>query len=100
VLTYRVELDPYEHGTVAHRLKYHFRELELDRRFKEASATVLVELEAILDELLGQFDADQMAVHFKGLARRHLRLHGNKLEMAAYFAAAGNEDYCSGCFRN
>jgi hypothetical protein len=100
VLIYRVELDPDEHGNVAHRLKYHFRELELDRRFKEASATVLVELEAILDEHLGQFDADQIAALFKGLGRRHLRLHGNKLEMAAYLAAAANEDYCSGLFRN
>lgn len=100
VLTYRVGLDPNVHGAVAHRLKYHFRELELDRRFKEASATVLVELEAILDEHLTQFNADQMAAHFKTLGRRHLRLHGNRLEMAAYFAAAGNADYCAGSFRN
>jgi 5-methylcytosine-specific restriction endonuclease McrA len=100
VLIYRVELDPNGYGAVAHRLKYHFRELELDRRFKEASSTVLVELEAILDEHLGQFDADQIAAHYEDLGRRHLRLHGNKLEMAAYFAAAANKDYCAGCFRN
>ncbi|WP_147270283.1 MULTISPECIES: HNH endonuclease [Rhodopseudomonas] len=100
VLTYRVELDESQHGAIAHRLSYHFYELQLGRRFKEASATILVELEAILDEHLGQFDAAQMAAHYNDLGLRSLRLHGNRLETAAYFAAAENADYCSGNYRN
>lgn len=100
VLTFRAELDKQTHGALAYRLEYHFRELELDRRFKEGSATILVELEAILDEHLNNLDAIQMAAHYDGLARRSLRLHGNRLETAALFAAAENEEYCSGGFRN
>lgn len=100
VLTYRVELDAAQHGNIAHKLHYHFHELQLDRRFKEASATILVELEAILGEHLGRLDAAQMAAHYNDLGLRALRLHGNRLETAAYFAAAENADYCSGNYRN
>jgi hypothetical protein len=99
VLMYRVELDR-EHGALAHRLDYHFRELKLDRRFKEASATMLVELEAEIEEHLGNFDESEMAAHFAHLANRSLRLHGNVIETAAYFAAAENGEYCAGGFRS
>jgi hypothetical protein len=96
-LTYRIELDAAVHGPLADRLAYHFRELELDCHFKERSATMLVELEAEIDEYL---DEDQMAHHFAELAAWSLRLHGNTIETAAYFAASENEDYCSGGFRS
>jgi hypothetical protein len=41
-----------------------------------------------------------MADHFADLAARSLRLHGNTIETAAYFAGSENEDYCSGHFRS
>jgi len=41
-----------------------------------------------------------MADHFTHLANRSLRWHGNVIETAAYFAAAENEEYCAGGFRN
>src|SRR5579871_3699900 len=67
VLIYRVDLDRAKYGTLARRLGYHFRELKLSQRFKIASATVLVELEAAIDERLGRFNKDQMAAHFTDL---------------------------------
>ena len=100
VLTYRVDLDATVHGPLADRLAYQFRQLELDRRFKERSATMLVELEAEIDEHLAAFDKDQMANHFAELADRSLRLHGNTIETAAYLAASENEEYCAGGFRS
>lgn len=99
VLSYRVDLDP-QHGALANRLGYHFRALELDRRFKRMAASVLVELEGEITEHLGVLDAAQMAAHFRGLGCTNFLRHGNTLETAAYFAAAESDAYCSGSYRN
>jgi hypothetical protein len=99
VLSYHVELDP-QYGALASRLDYHFRELELDRRFKNMAASVLVELEGEITEHLGLLDAAQMAARFQALGQTGFARHGNTLETAAYFAAADSADYCSGNYRN
>jgi hypothetical protein len=99
VLNYRVEL-AQQYGVLARRLDYHFRELELDRRFKTMAATVLVELESEISDHLGVLDADQMSRHFHELGSTNFNRHGNTLETAAYFAAAESEEYCSGGYRN
>jgi hypothetical protein len=74
--------------------------LKLGQRFKDMAATVLVELESEITEHLGALDAAQMANHFRDLANRQFRRHGNTLETAAYFAAAESQLYCSGNYRN
>jgi hypothetical protein len=81
-------------------LDYHFRELELDRRFKNMAASVLVALEGEIAEHLGLLDAAQMAAHFRELGQTNFARHGNTRETAAYFAAAESQEYCSGNYRN
>jgi len=61
---------------------------------------MLVELEAAVEDHLGDFDQYEMADHFTHLANRSFRWHGNVIEAAVYFAAAENEEYCAGGFRN
>jgi hypothetical protein len=99
VLNYRVELDG-QYGALAMRLNYHFRELELDRRFRALAATVLVELEAEISEHLGVLDAPGIAEHFRGLGQTSFGRYGNSLETAAYFAASESLEYCSGSYQN
>ena len=100
VLRYRVELDYNQHGALARRLTFHFHELELDRRFRERAATVLVELEAEISQHLATLGAEQMAKHFLALGVREFECHGNTLETAAYFAAAESHQYCAGGYQN
>lgn len=99
ILKFNVSLDD-QYGALARRLKYHFHELELDRRFKTLAATVLVELEAEIAEHLGVLNASGMAEHFRELGNRSFSRHGNSLETAAYFAASESEEYCSGSYKN
>lgn len=100
VLRYRVALDPGVHGDLAGRLAYHFRKLELDRRFQERSAKVLIEIEADLTDLVETLGAVGMQEHFSSEAARHFSRHGNSLESAAYLAASLNADFCAGEFRS
>jgi hypothetical protein len=99
VLTYRVALGA-EHGALATRLGYHFRQLELDRRFRTMAATVLVELEAEISDHLGVLNAAETAQHFRELGELSFRRHGNSLETAAYFAASESNEYCSGSYKS
>lgn len=96
LLQYWAALDPQTYGSLANRLDYHFRELQLDHRFQARAATILAELEAEITEHLGTLDAAQMAAHFYDLGVKEFIRHGNTLDGAAYFAAAASEAYCSG----
>ena len=99
VLVYRVDLNP-SHGVVGGRLTYHFKELELGRRFRERSSKVLVEIESDLEGLFDVLGPEGLKAHFIGVAEKKFFDHGNVLEAAAYAAAAENEPYCQGQYRS
>lgn len=100
VLRYRVELDIAVHGNLAGRLGYHFSTLELDRRFQERASRLLVEIESDLADKFALLGSAGMAAHFNGESDRHFARHGNSLEAAGYRAAAENDAFCAGQFKN
>jgi len=57
-------------------------------------------LEVAIDAHLEDLGTDGMKEHFRSEGRRILRFHGNTMEMAANFAAAENDQYCSGEHKN
>ncbi|MEZ0018229.1 HNH endonuclease [Sinorhizobium fredii] len=99
VLHYRVQLDP-RHGALSQRLSFHFRELTLSERMRVHAATILREMEADINDFLEQLGPEGIKAHFLDSGGKSFARHGNTLEAAAYFAAAENDDYCSGRFRN
>jgi hypothetical protein len=99
VLHHFVDLDA-AHGVLRDRLKYHFKTLNLSERMKVQSARILVELEAKIEERLEALGVEGVKQHFQDEGERSLRRHGNTIETAAYFAAAENDEYCSGSYRN
>lgn len=100
VLNYWVDLDAAEHGTIAPRLAYHFTTLELDRRMRERSAKMLVELQADVESYLAGVGQEGLKAHFASEAERIYRRHGNTLEAAAYLAASNNDAFCAGEYKN
>jgi hypothetical protein len=100
ILNYRVDLDEHEHGVLAGRLQYHFRELQLEQRFRRQAASVLNELEAEVTQRAHELDAQQIADHLRDRAQQLAKGSLNALETAAYFAAAESDEYCAGEFRN
>ncbi len=88
------------HLNLARRLGYHFRTLKLDCRMRTLSSKILVELEADIEDHLGQLGPKGMKVHCESEATRRFKRHGNTLEAAAYRAAAENELFCNGGYRN
>ncbi len=99
VLEYFAQLDT-RHGALSDRLSFHFTKLELPRRMKSISAQVLVEMEADIEEHLSNFGEQWISDHFRDQGERVFRRHGNTIEMAAYFAAAQNLNYCAGAYRS
>lgn len=100
VLRYRVALDTAAYGNLAGRLAYHFEKLELDRRFRERASRVLVEIESDLADHFAVLGLEGMKEHFHAESARRFARHGNSLESAAYEAAALNDEFCAGRFRN
>ena len=98
VLRYRVQLDPAVHGNLAHRLTYHFRELELAARMSKLSSKVLLEMETYVRNGLYQLTPAAISAHFRSEGSRIFLVHGNTVEAAANIAASENLDYCSGQF--
>jgi hypothetical protein len=99
VLAYHVNLNA-AHGAVAGRLTYHFRELQLGRRYRERSSKVLVEIESDLEGLFATLGPEGLMAHFTSVAEKKFEDHGNVLEAAAYAAAAENDAYCQGQYRS
>lgn len=99
VLNFSVQLDA-QHGALGARLEYHFERLELPRRIREQAARILAEMESDIEDYLDQLGADGMKQHYCDAGIRSFQRHGNSIETAAYFAAAENDDYCSGSYRN
>lgn len=99
VLSYRVDLDA-ACGAIAGRLTYHFRELELGRRYRERSSKVLVEIESDLEGLFELLGPAGLKAHFEGVSAKKFADHGNVLEGAAYAAAAENDPFCQGHYRS
>ncbi len=99
VLEYHVRLDS-GHGAISERLGHHFEKLKLSHRMKVQSAQILVEIQATIEEFLGEMGPDGLKEHFQSAGEKIFRTHGNTMEMAAYFAAAENENYCSGAYRS
>jgi hypothetical protein len=100
VLTFRVELNENVHGIVADRLRYHFRELRLEQRFRRQAASILNEIEAEVTQRAHSLDARQLAAHLKDRADQLASRWLNALDTAAYYAAAASPAYCGGSFRN
>jgi hypothetical protein len=100
VLNYHVLLDETLYGNIAPRLAYHFRTLELDRRMRELSAKVLVELQADVEDHLQVLQPAGLKIHFAGEAEKRYQRHGNTLEAAAYRAASVDNQFCEGAYRN
>jgi hypothetical protein len=99
VLQFRIELSD-DYGPIAARLHYHFGTLELDRRFKERSTRVLVEIEDHMTNSFPSLGAAGMKQFFLDESERYFRVHRNCLEAAAYLAAAQNDAFCAGNFKN
>lgn len=99
VLEYRVVL-PGGHEAIALRLKHQFDLLKLGKRFRDRSAVVLMEIQAMLSAHAQLLGPEGMAEHFRGEGERMHGLHGNCIESAAYFGAAENEVYCAGLIAN
>lgn len=100
VLNYWVDLDETRYGHVAPRLRHHFGRLEMDRRMRERSAKVLVELESNVEKYLPLLTSAGLKAYFADEARERFERQGNALEAAAYRAASLNEDFCAGHYRN
>jgi hypothetical protein len=66
----------------------------------ERASTILVEMEADIDDYLEHLGSDGLKRHFADAGQRAFDRHGNTIESAAYFAAAANDDYCSGAYKN
>lgn len=100
VLSYRVALDAGEHGDLAWRLDYHFRELKLQSRFRRQAAAVLLELEAEVSQNEHELNGAQISAHLIDRALQFAERNLNSLETAAYFAASSSDEYCAGEFRS
>jgi hypothetical protein len=99
-LIYHVDLDHDQYGSLAGKLQYHFRELQLERRFRRQAASVLSELEAEVTQRTHELDAEQIAAHLLDRAHQFAEINLNSLETATYHAAAASHDYCQGQFRS
>lgn len=95
-----VNLDIDIYGNLARRLRYHFDELELSRRFSDHAATILKEMEDVLDQYLATRGPAVVAAHFGDEGERLFRVHGNCIEAAVFQAASLNYNYCAGGYRN
>lgn len=99
-IRYSVELDVDIYGSIANRLQYQFMQLQLSERFAVSAAAILSEIEDILLRHLQNASPAEVAEYFRSEGERYYSVYGNCLEAAAFLAAASNEEYCSGSYRN